>query len=218
MERKRLVADRFRRIWAIIEHISAQPGCSRRDLAQRFALSERQLQADLNVIRVEMGLPLVRREGYRFLPPEDSPTARFGLADAHLLSVALYRTAADGAAPPEAVRALAAKLPDYFPPHLRLLLRRALAPVVGEPAEPAQAQVFGVLAIAMERGAPVRLRYRSGRGPGLLFEPVVDPELVLPYLGCWYLIGQCHQQRKVMMFCLDTVTEVCLATPAATAT
>ena len=52
------MADRFQRIWSIVERIDQMPGLGRRQLSEEFALSERQLQADLEVIRVEMGLPL----------------------------------------------------------------------------------------------------------------------------------------------------------------
>jgi hypothetical protein len=62
MERKRLVADRFRRIWHIVQDIAETPGKSRKELADKFHLSERQVQADLNIIRTEMHLPLVRRQ------------------------------------------------------------------------------------------------------------------------------------------------------------
>ena len=66
-DHKRLVAERFRRIWQLVEDIAREPGKSRKELAGEFSLSERQVQADLNVIRREMGLPLVRRQGYRFV-------------------------------------------------------------------------------------------------------------------------------------------------------
>ena len=63
-DHRRLVAERFRRIWQLVEDIASQPGKSRKELASQFALSERQVQADLNVIRREMNLPLVRKQGY----------------------------------------------------------------------------------------------------------------------------------------------------------
>src|SRR3954454_1033024 len=87
MERKRLVADRFRRIWHIVEDIAETPGKSRRELADKFHLSERQVQADLNIIRTDMRLPLVRRQGYRFFA-EGTPGGGegcFDLREAQLL-------------------------------------------------------------------------------------------------------------------------------------
>src|SRR6266567_8325695 len=83
-DHKRLVAERFRRIWQLVEDIACHPGKSRKELASQFSLSERQVQADLNVIRREMGLPLVRRQGYRFLTDSHEPGPQFSLAEAQL--------------------------------------------------------------------------------------------------------------------------------------
>ena len=132
MERKRLIVDRFRRLWTIVEFIAAHPGCSRGQLADQFALSERQLQADLNVIRLEMGLPIVRRGGYRFLAEDHECPPQLGLADAEMLGVALRHAAAAGAIAPTAVRSLTEKLPALFPYHLRPFLVRALPPTTVE--------------------------------------------------------------------------------------
>src|SRR5712691_7302411 len=99
MERKRLVADRFQRIWQIVEFIARQPGKSRKELAERFALSERQVQADLNVIRAEMRLPLVRRQGYRFVNEEGGPTGVLELQEAQLLLLLLRRAQVEHTVP-----------------------------------------------------------------------------------------------------------------------
>ena len=45
-------------------------------------------------------------------------------------------------------------------------------------------------------------------------EPIVRPELLLPYLNSWYLIGECRQRNRTMMFNLDAVTAVTLAAEA----
>jgi predicted DNA-binding transcriptional regulator YafY len=208
MKRRRLVADRFRRIWAIVEAIAQDPGRSRRELAKRFALSERQLQADLNVIRSDMALPLVRRRGYRFEPEPIGPGTRFGLDDAHLLGLALARLEQDGSVPRAAVGSRAAKLPGVFPLHLRALLRQVLSATVGDCRGEPGYRTFAVLAEAMRGGTPVRLQYHMEFASSGPLRPVVRPELVIPYLGCWYLIGECAQPRKVMMFPLDAIAEV----------
>jgi proteasome accessory factor C len=218
MERKRLVVDRFRRLWAIVEFIAAQPGCSRRLLADRFALSERQLQADLNVIRLEMGLPLVRRQGYRFLAHDGEPTTSLGLADAEVLGLALRHAAAAGTIAPAAVRSLAEKLPALFPCHLRPFLVRVLASASAEGAANDEGDVLMIVARAIEARRPLRLRYWSGRNAALLTEPEVEPELLVPYRGSWYLIGHCQQRGKALMFCLDTVAEATVVPSAALVT
>src|SRR2546425_10016764 len=114
-DHKRLAAERFRRIWQLVEDIASQPGKSRKELASQFSLSERQVQADLNVIRREMGLPLVRRQGYRFLTDAQEAGPQFSLAEAQLLLM-LLRRAAPGPDPPgRRLQALMGKLPHPVP-------------------------------------------------------------------------------------------------------
>ena len=208
-----MVADRFRRVWAIVEYIAGHPGCTRRALADRFAVAERTLQADLNTIRYEMGLPLARRGGYRFLA-DDAPSGRaFGLPEAHLLARALEQAAAAGPAEPAAIHALAARLLAMFPAHLRPLLRLVFAGMLGASAEPVPEAVLRVLAQAIQRGASVRLHYGAAAPLSFPTDPVLDPELVVPYRGGWYVIGQCRQTRTVRMYALDTVQHASLVAP-----
>src|SRR6266567_5433169 len=125
-DHKRLVAERFRRIWQVVEDIACQPGKSRKQLASQFSLSERQVQADLNVIRREMGLPLVRRQGYRFLTDSHETGPQFSLAEAQLLLMLLRRAAHDPSLPVERLRSLVVKLPYLFQLHLRPLFAKTL--------------------------------------------------------------------------------------------
>src|SRR4030088_2112830 len=125
-DHKRLVAERFRRIGGLVEDIAGQPGKSRKELAGQFSLSERQVQADLNVIRREMGLPLVRRQGYRFLTDTQATGPQFSLAEAQLLLMLLRRAAHDPSLPVDRLRSLMLKLPFLFPLHLRPLVAKTL--------------------------------------------------------------------------------------------
>src|SRR3989442_12972410 len=110
-DHKRLAAERFRRIWQLVEDIASQPGKSRKELAAQFSLSERQVQADLNVIRREMNLPLVRRQGYRFVTDAQDTGPQFSLAEAQLLLMLLRRGAHDSSPPGGRPRSLSTKLP-----------------------------------------------------------------------------------------------------------
>jgi predicted DNA-binding transcriptional regulator YafY len=202
MQGKRLVADRLFRLWAIVEYIAGHPGCGRRELARRFALSERQLQADLRLIRRELALPLVRRQGYRFAVSPEASAAAFTLADAYLLGQALEYAQAAALAPEAAVQALGRKLLAVCPVHLRPLLGSML-PDAERTAGPAERAVLRQLGQAAYLGLAVRLHQRHA--PGGSAEPVVTPELVLRYGGSWYLLGQCQQTRRARAFRLDQV-------------
>lgn len=206
--RKRLVADRFRRIWHIVEHIAANPGRSRFELADLFHLSERQVQADLNIIRADMGLPLKRRQGYRFMD-EAPPVASMDLREAQLLVMILRQSMKDRSIPSARLGSLMGKLPAMFPAHLRPLVQRTLEAVTA-PRTGQQQQVFAALADGLLRGVYVKLHYPPGDFSSPIAEPIVRPELLLPYLNRWYVIGECKQRNRKMMFPLDTVTAVTL--------
>jgi predicted DNA-binding transcriptional regulator YafY len=205
MERKRLVADRFQRIWHIVECIAREPGKSRRELADRFSLSERQVQADLNVIRSEMRLPLVRRQGYRFVNEEGGPTGVLELGEAQTLLLLLRRAQVEQPLPREPLQHLIDKLPALFPPHLQPLIDKM---VQGGFQRQRQQEFFETLTRAILNGTEVRLHYPRGYTTSTLAEPEVKPSLVLPYLDSWYLIGTCKQRNRLMMFELDTVDGV----------
>jgi len=215
MERKRLVADRFRRIWHIVEDIAETPGKSRRELADKFHLSERQVQADLNIIRTDMRLPLVRRQGYRFMA-EGSPGGGegcFDLREAQLLVMILRQATKDRSIPSDRLGSLMRKLPAMFPAHLQPLVQRTLEAVTA-PRSGQQQQVFAALADGLLRSSYVKLHYPPGDISSPLPEPIVKPELLLPYLNSWYLIGEVRQKNRTMMFNLDAVTAVTLAAEA----
>ncbi|MBX5489506.1 MAG: hypothetical protein IRZ14_00015 [Chloroflexi bacterium] len=200
--RRRLVADRFRRVWALVEYIVRHPGCHRRELARHFALSERQLQADLEMIRRELGLPLVRRQGYRFL--EGDAPAPLGLPDLCLLGRLLQHAAAGRLASSEAISALAERLIATLPAHLRPLASAALAPAKGRPSDTARERALELLAQGAAGGRPIRLRYQPVvRGP--VWEALIDLEAMLPYGEGLYLLGHCRLRRKAVMIDLDTV-------------
>ncbi len=209
MDHKRLVADRFKRIWSVVEFISETPGQTRKELAGQFSLSERQLQADLNIIRTEIGLPLTRIHGYRFVDTRssDDPAKDMNLRDLHTLFLLVHRASADPSIPKDAFAQVIAKLPSAFPPSLQPLVRKALCPYSGDEFGPTP-EVYARLAEALIQHRTVKLNYPPRNGIGYLTEPIVDPEILFPHKNSWYLIGRCHQRKRDIMFCLDSVDSV----------
>ena len=172
-DHKRLVAERFRRIWQLVEDIASYPGKSRKELANQFALSERQVQADLNVIRREMNLPLVRRQGYRFLIDTSGTGPQFSLEEAQLLLTVLRRAAHDPSLPMDRLRSLMAKLPYLFPLHLRPLVIKTLEAVVGiGPRRPPAGNLRRAGRSALLRKSYVKLHYPAGDPVSAIQEPM----------------------------------------------
>jgi predicted DNA-binding transcriptional regulator YafY len=207
-DHKRLVAERFRRIWQLVEDIASTPGKSRKELAGQFSLSERQVQADLNVIRREMNLPLVRRQGYRFLTDTQETGPKFSMEEAQLLLMLLRRAAHDPSLPNDRLRALMVKLPFLFPLHLRPLVAKTLEVASAADRGGRQQEIFGALAEALLRKSYVKLHYPAGDPISAIQEPIVQPEVLFPYCQSWHLIGRCRQRDRVMVFDLDTVVAV----------
>ncbi len=210
-ERKRLAAERFRRIWQIVEDIARAPGKSRKQLAAEYTLSERQIQADLNVIRNEMGLPLVRRHGYRFLNGRQEDSASFSLAEAQLLLLLLRRATRDPSMPTDRLRSLMEKLPTLFPFHLRPLVVKTIE-ATNQQRAGRQQEIFAALADALLRRSYVKLHYPAGEPISSILEPIVQPEVLFPYHSSWYVIGLCRQRRRMMVFDLAAVVAVTQAT------
>jgi predicted DNA-binding transcriptional regulator YafY len=210
-DHKRLVAERFRRIWQLVEDIASYPGKSRKELANQFALSERQVQADLNVIRREMDLPLVRRQGYRFLIDTPGTGPQFSLAEAQLLLMLLRRAAHDSSLPMDRLRSLMAKLPFLFPLHLRPLVSKTLEVASASDRGGRQQEIFAALAEALLRKSYVKLHYPAGDPVSAIQEPIVQPEVLFPYCQSWHLIGTCRQRNRIMVFDLDNVVAVSAA-------
>jgi predicted DNA-binding transcriptional regulator YafY len=210
-DHKRLAAERFRRIWQLVEDIARQPGKSRKELATQFSLSERQVQADLNVIRREMGLPLVRRQGYRFDTNGQDSGPPFSLAEAQLLLMLLRRAAHDPSLPVDRLRSLMVKLPYLFPLHLRPLVAKTLEAANASDRGGRQQEIFAALAEALLRKSYVKLHYPAGDPVSSIQEPIVQPEVLFPYLKSWHLIGNCRQRGRMMVFDLDNVVAVTAA-------
>src|SRR3981081_3160619 len=210
-DHKRLVAERFRRIWQLVEDVASHPGKSRKELATQFSLSERQAQADLNVIRRERGLPLARRQGYRFLTDTPDSGPQFSLAEAQLLLMLLRRAAHDPSLPVDRLRSLMVKLPYLFPLHLRPLVAKTLDAANASDRNGRQQEIFAALAEALLRKSYVKLHYQAGDPISSIQEPVVQPEVLFPYYKSWHLIGNCRQRGRIMVFDLDNVVAVTAA-------
>jgi predicted DNA-binding transcriptional regulator YafY len=210
-DHKRLAAERFRRIWQLVEDIASQPGKSRKELASQFALSERQVQADLNVIRREMNLPLVRRQGYRFVTDPQDSGPQFSLAEAQLLLMLLQRAAHDPSLPVDRLRALLVKLPYLFPLHLRPLVAKTLESASASDRGGRQQEIFAALSEALLRKSYVKLHYPAGDPVSAITEPIVRPEVLFPYLKSWHLIGTCRQVGRPMVFAVDNLVAVTTA-------
>jgi predicted DNA-binding transcriptional regulator YafY len=209
MARKHVAADRIRRVWRIVENIAQEPGKGRRDLANTFSLSERQVQADLDLIRSDMHLPLVRHQGYRFETPRDGTGSALTLREAQLLLLAVRQLAGDRTVLQRELGALLRKLPSLFPAHLRPLADRILQSMSPNTSVgPHDDELFAALSEAAVRKGQVQLHYPASDFSTPIQDPIVKVELLVPFEDSWYLVGMCQQRNRLMMFDLENVISV----------
>lgn len=194
----RMVADRFRRIWSIVQKIADEPGHSRGELARIYSLSERQVQADLNIIRGEMRLPLVKSRGYRFADESGAYVGSGALDFMDLLALVGVLEAARRSGF-EAGDALAVKLARLVPLHLQPLARELF---LGEHRE----HLRRIAAATLDRdGSSVLIR---GTGWPVGVYDHVKPELIMPYLGEWFILGEDVKLRRNRMWAVNLVASV----------
>lgn len=197
---QRMVADRFRRIWGIVQTIADEPGHTRFDLAGRFNLSERQVQADLNIIRVDMRLPLIRRQGYRFADEAGISITHGYLNIQDLLVLVTVMAAGRDAIEPEQADGLAEKMARLAPLHLRPLAHELF---LGQRSEQLRRIALAALATGDDKAIRVLIEIRNGSTTDML-----KPDLIVPYLGAWYIVGEDARTGRSRMWCLDQVTMV----------
>jgi len=185
LSEKRVVGDRFRRIWQVVMEIADHPGHSRRRLADQFNLSERQIQADLIIIRDDIHLPLVRRHGYRF--SGEGVATGLGAIDLHeaqLLVMILRKALADKTIPRRRLNSLMDKLPVVFPPHVQPIATTLIDAIRDSETT---GQMFTVLADAILTNSLLCLRVQHS---DYIATMTIRPELLLPYRRRWYVVGE----------------------------
>ena len=109
--------------------------------------------------------------------------------------------------PADRLRSLMQKLPYLFPLHLRPLVAKTLEAANAE-GSGRQHEIFAALAEALLRKSYVTLHYPAGDPVSAIQEPIVQPEVLFPYLKSWHLIGTCRQRGRMMVFDLESVVAV----------
>jgi predicted DNA-binding transcriptional regulator YafY len=157
------------------------------------------VQADLNIIRVDMRLPLIRRQGYRFADETGAYVGRGALDFGDVLAlVGLFAAARTAAF--EVGDDLSAKLVRLVPLHLQPLARELF---LGDHREHLRQIATAALAPADQNSVRVRL---LGWDEGT--HDMVTPELIVPYRGHWYIVGHDSLRRRARMWRLDRVASV----------
>lgn len=199
--------NRTDRLYALVEElraVSPRPR-SARWLAERFEVSTRTVERDLNALQ-QSGVPIYaepgRTGGYVLDKARTLPPLTITPAEATALAVGLH--ALTGTPFAADARGALRKVLAVLPAHDRAAVREFAARVqlIADREQPPD--VPGVLREALTSRRVLRLRYADAQGA--VTERLVEP---LGFLGGerWYLIGWCRLRSAVRGFRLDRVEE-----------
>ncbi len=207
LDSRREETKRTARILELIQIIALRP-CeySRRRLAERFEVSERMIQKDLEMIRHGLKLSLCNEgNGYFFEQLPHLPTTFYSFTEAlALLTAARTAQVIPGVNSAELAAAIA-RLEPLFPTEFRQMLRQATEqlPAAAEGGE--RQRMLTILHRAWIERRQVRISYATSSRAGELKQRVVQPYTIIPYGRSWQMIAYDDLRRDVIQFKVDRV-------------
>lgn len=198
---------RIKRVLDLVQLVAGQPRrWLRRDLAERFDVSTRQIDKDLELIRHGLVLDLRHApEGYYFdrLPRLASAPLAFEEALALLLAAQLARTTSgvDSAD----LQAAIARLEAQLPVTVRDFVRRATRAAPGDAGTRHRSDVLQAVGLALANRRKVAVTYASASRGGTLTERIIRPYALLPYGRSWHVVAYCEARSDVRLFKADRI-------------
>lgn len=193
------------RVLDMLQHISAAPEhWTRKSLAEKYEVGERQIQRDLDVIRYRLNLDLRRRrEGYYLKEVPRLPVVHYTLAEALSLLLAAQAGREFGVDSADLGSAIG-RLESVFPSEFRPLLRELSTPPDDDADEGLEAWLMALhRALAARR--KVRVSYSSASREGEVQDRVVRPYCLFPKNRSWYLLAYCELRNQVRTFKIDRI-------------
>ena len=200
---------RIARILEIIQMIARAPKrWTRKKLAEKFGISERQIQKDLRIVREALHLPLKSDgDGYYFERLPQLPTLSYTFEEAlALLLAARVAQTLPGVNSAELAAAIA-RLESLFPEEFLPLLRQSTDRLPRKAEAAHRQKMLTLLHRALVERRQVRIVYVIGAKGGVKSERVVEPYHIMPYVRSWQLIAYCHQRQAVLMFKVDRILQ-----------
>jgi predicted DNA-binding transcriptional regulator YafY len=184
----------------------------RRDLAQKFGVSERMIQKDLELIRHGLKLSLSHSlEGYCFDNLPHLPTLNYSFAEALALWLAVQVSRQISGICSSELASAISRLESIFPADFSLLLRElSIQPCRTTTQQDHRQRTLGVLGIALMEGRKVSIVYETRSRGGEINERVVRPYHLMAYVRSWQLIAHCERRDAVLMFKIDRIREATL--------
>jgi proteasome accessory factor C len=202
-----LAASRLRRMLALVPWILAHPGTTIVELARRFDVSEREIEADLALLPM-CGLPPYTADRLIDVWVADDGAVSIRLAE--YFDRPLRLTPSEGVALLVVGRALLA-VPGSDPhgplAHALEKLEAVLGARGALTIEVGAADHLDRLTTAVTDGEQLELDYYSFARDEMTTR-VVDPLRVFHTLGAWYLAGYCHRADAERLFRVDRIRAI----------
>ena len=203
---------RTSRILEIVQAIATQPRRYRRkDLADRFDMSERMIQKDLDVIRNGLRLSLLHSaDGYYFDEVPKLPALHYSFSEALAILLAIQAAQQVSGIASTELAAAVARLEALFPPEFIPLLQQ----IVSQPRTTVQREhrqeMLMLLNRALLESRKVRMAYATGSRGGEVNDRVVCPYHIMPYVRSWQLVAYCERRQEPLIFKVDRIQEATL--------
>lgn len=207
MSPRPLVGPRLARVLAIVPYVLAHPGTTITELAERFRVSPREIERDLELLPM-CGLPPYTADRLIEVWVDDEGAVDIRLAE--YFERPLRLTPAEGVALVAAARALLA-VPGADPDGPLGTAVDKLEAVVGVSGRLAidvgEAAHLSAIRDAIDRCDRIELDYYSYARDELTTRQV-DPGRVFHVLGAWYLDAWCHRADGERLFRVDRVQAI----------
>jgi len=201
---------RTARVLDIIQNIAVAPGrWTRKALAEKYEVSERQIQKDLTIIRYRLHLDLRNDgEGYYFKNSPRLPTISYSFSEAlALLLAAKVAQTLPGIDSSELASAIA-RLESLFPRETVPLLRSALEKLPDYSGDQERLKKLSLLHRAMAEKRQVRIVYKTASRGNVSTVRIIEPYQIFPYLKIWQVIAYCHSRKEIREFNLDRIKNI----------
>ena len=202
-----LAGPRLARVLAIVPYVLAHPGTTIAELAERFRVSEREIERDLELLPM-CGLPPYTAD--RLIDVWITEDGAVDIRLAEYFERPLRLTPAEGVALVAAARALLA-VPGAEAEGALATAVAKLEAVVGASGRLAidvgSGAHLAALRDAVDRHEQLELDYYSYARDEMTTR-TVDPDRVFHTLGAWYLAAFCHRAGGQRLFRVDRVRAV----------
>jgi len=202
---------RVSRVLRTIRLVSAHPRTwTRARLAERFELSERMIDKDLQLLRHGLCFDLQHvQSGYYFATAPVVQPIELSVPEALALALAAQQARDTGAADATIMASALAQLEQALPAGIIPYLRRAATAGVDQAFGPMRDRgtTLAMLERAMVEKRTLAITYRTASRDGAVTERTVAPYYLQPYERSWIAIAHDSRRDAVLMFKVDRIQD-----------